>query len=263
MTASGLTLFELAGADSELRFSPHCWKTRMALAHKGLEADRVPWRFVDKAKIAFSGQSLVPVLVHGDESISDSWRIALYLEECFPAGPSLFGATRVIPVAHFVNSWADATLLPAIARIILVDIYNCVDARDRSYLRSSREKYFGMSLEAVVADQPAHLSAFRTALQPLRRMLKNQDFICGEAPAYADYCVFGMFMWARCCSTIELLEDDDHVHPWRERLLDSFGGLARSAPSRQYPDGRPLVTEEGTVGAPSSTPSLTGGLDRQ
>jgi glutathione S-transferase len=51
----------------------------MALAHKGLEADRVPWRFVDKDKIAFSGQSLVPVLVHGDESISDSWRIALYL----------------------------------------------------------------------------------------------------------------------------------------------------------------------------------------
>ena len=79
MTAPGLTLFELAGANSELRFSPHCWKTRMALAHKGLEADRVPWRFIDKAKIAFSGQSLMPVLVHGDESISDSWRIALYL----------------------------------------------------------------------------------------------------------------------------------------------------------------------------------------
>lgn len=263
MTASGLTLFESAGADSELRFSPHCWKTRMALAHKGLEADRVPWRFVDKDKIAFSGQSLVPVLVHGDESISDSWGIALYLEECFPARPSLFGATSAMPVAHFVNSWADATLLPAIARLILLDIYNCVDARDRSYLRSSREKYFGMSLEAVVADQPAHLSAFRTALQPLRRMLKKQDFICGEAPAYADYCVFGMFMWARCCSTIELFEDDDQMHPWRERLLDSFGGLARSAPSRQYPDGRPLMTEDGAVGAPSSTPSLTSGLDRK
>jgi len=169
----------------------------MALAHKGLEADRVPWRFTDKAKIAFSGQSLVPVLVHGDESISDSWRIALYLEECFPAGPSLFGATSAIPVAHFVNSWADATLLPAIARIILVDIYNCVDARDRSYLRSSREKYFGMSLEAVVADQPAHLSAFRMALQPLRRMLKNQDFICGEAAIVCSGCSCGPAVAAR------------------------------------------------------------------
>jgi glutathione S-transferase len=252
MTASGLTLFELAGANSELRFSPHCWKTRLALAHKGLEAERVPWRFIDKAKIAFSGQSLVPVLVHGDETISDSWRIALYLEECFSARPSLFGGSSAIAVAHFVNSWADGTLLPAIARLILLDIYNCVDARDRSYLRSSREKYFGMSLEAVVADQPAHLSDFRRTLQPLRRMLKKQDFICGEAPAYADYCVFGMFMWARCCSTIELLEGDDAVLPWRERLLDSFGGLARSAPSRQYPDGPRLMTEDGS-GAPNST----------
>jgi glutathione S-transferase len=84
----------------------------MALAHKGLEADRVPWRFVDKAKIAFSGQSLVPVLVHGDESISDSWRIALYLEKSFSARPSLFGASSAIPVAHFVNTWADAAVLP-------------------------------------------------------------------------------------------------------------------------------------------------------
>jgi len=62
-----------------------------------------------------------------------------------------------------------------------------------------------MSLEAVVADQSAHLSAFRTALQPLRRMLKKQDFICGEAPAYADYCVFGCHV-GRCCSTSSFLK---------------------------------------------------------
>ncbi|MGL4964315.1 MAG: hypothetical protein ACRC67_24000 [Inquilinus sp.] len=51
--AAALTLYELAGADAALRFSPHCWKTRMALAHKGLEADRLPWRFTEKDAIAF------------------------------------------------------------------------------------------------------------------------------------------------------------------------------------------------------------------
>ena len=58
-----LTLYDLAGADASLRFSPHCWKIHMALAHR-LSAATVPWRFTDKEEIAFSGQKLVPVLLH-------------------------------------------------------------------------------------------------------------------------------------------------------------------------------------------------------
>jgi len=79
MITSNLTLYELAGADPAVRFSPHCWTVVMALAHKGLEAARVPLRFSDIHKVAFSGQALLPVLTHGTEIIGDSWRIALHL----------------------------------------------------------------------------------------------------------------------------------------------------------------------------------------
>jgi glutathione S-transferase len=233
MPPTDLTLYELAGADPELRFSPHCWKIRMALAHKGLDAERLPWRFTDQEKIAFSGQGLVPVLVHDGKTISDSWRIARYLEEKFPEKPSLFGSPDAIPLAGFVNSWADSTLLPAILRIIMLDIHHLVHEKDRDYFRSSREKKFGLSLEKFVADQPNHLADLRLKLTPLRQILKKQDFVSGSAPAYADYCVFGMFMWARCSSPKALLEEGDAVFNWRERLLDMFNGLARSAPSIQ------------------------------
>jgi glutathione S-transferase len=235
MMATDLTLYELAGANPSLRFSPHCWKVLMALAHKGLAAERVPLRLADKDRIAFSGQSLVPVLVDRKETVSDSWHIALHLEDRFPALPSLFGDRSAILVTRFVNSWADTVLLPAVARVILVDVYNCLDADDRSYFRSSREKRFGMPLEAVVADQPSHVTDLRKVLLPVRHVLTKQAFIGGESPTYADYCVFGMFMWARGCSTIDVLEVDDPVAVWRERLLDAFGGMARSAPSVQCP----------------------------
>jgi glutathione S-transferase len=235
MTATDLTLYELAGANPNLRFSPHCWKVLMALAHKGLAAERVPLRFADKERIAFSGQSLVPVLVDRKETVSDSWQIAVHLEDRFSALPSLFGSHGAIPVTRFVNSWADTVLLPAVARVILVDVYNCLDADDRSYFRASREKYFGMPLEAVVADQPSRLTDLRKSLLPVRHVLKKQAYIGGEAPTYADHCVFGMFMWARGCSAIELLEVDDPVALWRDLLLDSYGGLARSAPTVQRP----------------------------
>ncbi|MEP9377302.1 glutathione S-transferase family protein [Aquabacter sp. CN5-332] len=230
MTAQApIRIYELAGADPEVRFSPHCWKARMALAHKGLEAEGIPWRFTEKAEIAFSGQGLVPVMVDRGDVVFDSWRIAEYLEAHYPERPSLFGGEMGRAMSRFINGWADTTVMPAIARIIVLDIHDRVHEKDRDYFRASREKRFGMALEEVVADREKRLADLCQALTPLRHMLQHQPFICGDAPAYADYCAFGMFMWIRCISPVEALEPSDAVHAWRERLLDAFGGFARRA----------------------------------
>ena len=73
-------LYELQGR-ADKRLSPFCWRTRMALWHKGLEAEFIPVQFGQKDKIAFSGQKLVPVLEDNERVIHDSWTIACYLEE--------------------------------------------------------------------------------------------------------------------------------------------------------------------------------------
>ena len=91
-----LRLYDLAGSESDRRFSPYCWRTRMALAHKGLAFETIPWRFTEKDEIAPSGQKLVPVLVDGDRWIANSWTIANYLEHSFRARPpSLAALPRV------------------------------------------------------------------------------------------------------------------------------------------------------------------------
>ena len=36
-----ITLYELVGSDPSRPFSPHCWKIAWALAHKGLDFERV------------------------------------------------------------------------------------------------------------------------------------------------------------------------------------------------------------------------------
>ena len=73
-----LKLYELLG-DHDRRFSPYCWRIRMALAHKELEAEIIPCKFTDKALFAFSGQDRVPVLQDGETAIAVSWDIACYL----------------------------------------------------------------------------------------------------------------------------------------------------------------------------------------
>ncbi|WP_086078589.1 glutathione S-transferase family protein [Bordetella genomosp. 13] len=223
-----LRLFELAGADPDVRFSPYCWKIRMALAHKGLHAEGLPWRFIEKSRIAASGQERVPVLVHGDTWLHDSWRIARYLEDTFPDRPALFAGPGGEALARFVNSWADTALAPAITKVIIPDIPDGLHDGDRAYFVESREQRLG-SLQALRDDRVQHLDALRKVILPLRHTLRDQPYLAGDTPDYADYAVFGMFMWARCISPVELLQADDPVHAWRERLLDAHGGHARAA----------------------------------
>ena len=225
-----LALYELAGADPSVRFSPHCWKTRFALAHKGLSAERRPWRFTEKAAIAFAGTDKVPVLVDGDRAVADSWAIAEHLEAAYPERPSLFGAPDAAAVTRFVNAWADAVVMPALSRLIITDVFAAVAPEDRAYFRSSREQRFGMALELVTADRKSGLAAFRTLLAPLRRILADQPFVGGGAPRYADHCAFAPLMWARCVSDLAVLEPCDVVAGWAERMLEAYDGLARNAP---------------------------------
>jgi glutathione S-transferase len=223
-----IILYDLAGADPELRFSPYCWRTRFALAHKGLLVETVPWRFTEGEAIAFSGQGKVPVIRDEGKVVSDSWAIAKYLEDQVSA-PTLFGGPVGRAHALFVNSWADAVLIGPIARLIVRDIFDIIDPKDRDYFRSSREARFGMSLEAVQDGRDERLAAFRELLLPVRLVLRRQAWLGGAAPSYADHIVAGTLMWPRCASRIALLEANDPVAQWQDRALDLYGGLGRSA----------------------------------
>lgn len=221
-----MTLYELVGADPAQRFSPFCWRTRFALAHKGLEAEVAPWRFTEGHRLAFSGQALVPVLVDGDTVLSDSWRIAEWLEAHHPE-PSLFRGGAA--ATRFINAWADSVLHPALARLILLDIHDCLAPADQAYFRTSREARFGQTLEAVQAGRAQDVLAFRKTLQPLRMTLSAQDWLGGDAPGYADHIVLGSLQWARCVSGFRLLAEDDPVHAWRARGFALYGGMAMAA----------------------------------
>lgn len=225
-----IEMHDLAGADASLRFSPYCWRTRLALAHKGLLVQTIPWRFTEKDALAFSGQGRVPVIRDGDRVVHDSWAIAEYLEDTYPDRPSLFGGATGRAHARFINAWADSVVLMAIARLIVRDVLDVVDAKDRGYFRESREERFGMTLEAVQEGRDVRVAEFRALLTPARLVLGRQPWLGGKMPTYADHILFGTLQWPRCASRFEVLAEDDPVAEWRERMLDLFDGLGRQVP---------------------------------
>ena len=228
-----IQLYDLAGAEDDRRFSPYCWRTKMALKHKGLEFEAIPWRFTEKDRIEFTGSKTVPVIVDGDRAVYESFEIAVYLDEAYPSRPGLFEGTESRALSFFLSHWAVRTLHAPLLRVILMDIYRQLHEKDKAYFRESREKRLGGRLEDVAADQKKWLAEFRGALEPLRPGLVQSAFVSGKGPGFADYIVFGPFQWARSVSPVRLLEPDDPVFKWRERMLELFGGYAREA--KGYP----------------------------
>jgi glutathione S-transferase len=224
-----ITLYDLAGAEDDRRFSPYCWRIRMALKHKGLEFETVPWRFTEKEVIAPHGSSTVPVLIDGGRAVGDSWTIAEYLEQAYPSRPALFGGQESRTLSLFFSHWTVRALHPLLMRVVVLDLFGIVHEKDRAYFRESREKRFGMSLEALAAEPPRKLADLRAALEPLRPVISQNLFLSGHGPGFADYILFGTFQWARMVSPIRLLELDDPLYAWRERMLELFGGYARQA----------------------------------
>ncbi|HEY7240668.1 MAG TPA: glutathione S-transferase family protein [Burkholderiales bacterium] len=228
-----IQLYDLAAAEDDRRFSPYCWRTKMALKHKGLEFETVPWRFTEKDRIEFTGSSTVPVIVDGQRAVYDSFEIAVYLDEAYPSRPGLFEGTESRALSLFLHHWALRSLHPPLLRAILLELFRHLHEKDKAYFRESREKRLGARLEDAGADPKKWLAEFRGALEPLRPALVQNAFVAGKGPGFADYIVFGTFQWARAVSPMRLLEPDDPVFKWRERMLDLFGGYAREA--KGYP----------------------------
>jgi glutathione S-transferase len=225
--------WELAGKEDDRLFSPNCWRVRMALAHKRLAAETVPWRFTEKSAIAFSGQGLVPVIQDGDREVHDSWSIVLHLDDAYPDRPPLFDGEQARALALFFKHWCERSVHGAMFRVIVTDLFTSLHDKDKPYFRETREKRFGKTLEALGGESHAALPALRAAFDPVRPLLVSQRFVSGSTPGFADYILFGPFQWARSVSPLRILDPDDPLYAWRERMLDLFDGMPRA--TRAYP----------------------------
>lgn len=237
----GIILYELCGRDPARLFSPHCWKARMALAHKGLDFESRPTAFTKIPDIAGGFSKTVPVLDDDGTLVKDSFEIARHLENAYPDRPSLFAGPGGEASARFVERWTQFVVQAPLLRLIVADIHGALDTPDQLYFRKDREGKLGKPLEDIQAGREERLEAFRELLRPLREMLKFQPFIGGESPLFHDYVVFGSLQWARVASPFKILADDDPVSDWFGRCLALYDGLGSKTKAAAWSEGRRLA----------------------
>jgi glutathione S-transferase len=214
-----IILYDLAGANPALRFSPYCWRTKLALHHKELEFQAFPHGFTDRGQIAKSGQSKVPVIDDDGRLVHDSWKIALYLDETYPDRPLLFPDAAARSQAKFINSWCDWSLLPNMRTLMVPEVIKVIAEADKAYFRTSREKALGMPLEQVGADREAAMKTFLQGLKPAAVTLDDQDFLHGAKPGYGDMALFGTLMWPFTLCPTDPIDRQSAIGKWFERML--------------------------------------------
>jgi glutathione S-transferase len=225
-----IILWELEGKGGR-RYSLFSWRTRMALRHKALPFESQPVCMSDKLAIAFSGGKTVPVVRDGETVVRDSWKIAEYVERAYPERPTLFGSEIGRGVMQAFNAWVDRAVVPAMLQVIAADIHERVAPADDTYFRESMERVLKRTLEQSSVEREEALRRFARTVEPMQAALKRQAYVCGEAPAYADYVLFSVFQWARIMSPTKVLAPEDPLCGWRERMLDLYGGFARQVPA--------------------------------
>jgi glutathione S-transferase len=225
---SRIRLHELV-LDNGRSASPYVWRTRYALAHKGLAFDSVPLGFTEIPK-AFNGRfKTLPVLEMGGSMLAESWDIAEHLDREFPHAPRLFSGPAEYAMVRLFEAWFLQEVVRRMFGLYALDVHNAARPEDRSYYRRSREaRVNGTTLEDFTAERASRLPAVREALNPLRTELARSAFLGGATPNYADYIALGAFYWAASVSTLPLLaRGDDVMRGWLERSMDLYGAMGR------------------------------------
>lgn len=221
-----IVLYDLVGADGR-RFSSNCWRTRLALAHKGLECETVPTPFTEISQVGDGSFKTIPVINDSGTWVGESWTIAEYLDDTYSDRPPVLGGSDGRQHARFVQNWVLSRISPLVMTMIVEDIYAQLTPEDKEYFYTTRCKRLGRDITGIQEGREERVLELRERLEPMRRIVKETPFLGGELPTYADYAALSPFIWARTVSPFALVEQDDPVYAWFQRILDLYDGLAR------------------------------------
>jgi glutathione S-transferase len=214
-------LYDLAGANDSLRFSPFCFRVKLALHIKNLDYQSELVRFTEKEKLTFSNQTFLPVLRDGDAVIADSWKILQHLDHQYPHTAALFNPAEAASI-NFIRHWCDKSLHTALFFVALPFVHANLAEKDQVYFRETREKRIGKTLEAVAGERDLHMANLQRTVEPLRATLADQAYLAGDAPGVADLLVLSALMWPMSVVPFSLFENDDVINAWIIRTKQAW-----------------------------------------
>ena len=215
-----LKLYDLCGKNN-IRFSPPCWTIKLCLVYKDISFETIPVGFSEKYKIAFTNQNLVPILKSNDHFVCDSWDIINWLEQNYSQNPLFLNSSNKT-FSYFLYHWTSKELLPVLFKVLANEIPKILDGKDLEYFIKTREENIKAPLSKLKPLAPAAIINFRKLVNPIRKIIKENNYISGKNPGLEDFIFFGNLKWVQSCNNYPLLEDDDLIKKWFSEIHKIF-----------------------------------------
>ena len=122
-------------------------------------------------------------------------------------------------------------ITPSIAKMVMADIPGVLNDADKAYFVESREKRFGISLSQKSLPIVRRLKPqFKTQLDPFRRAMAKTGWIswAWRKPGHGRLCpLWHPAMGRVSVQLLKIIDDDDVIATWMEKMLDLHDGLGR------------------------------------
>lgn len=205
-------LYERAGADG-LCPSPACWRARIALALKGIDAERKALRFADVELLAReTGSRTVPVLAMGGAMIAGSDVIAARLDATVRSGPALIGEGAAAAGAELEREFG-----ARVGPLVCADFRRRLLPEDRDYYTASRQARYGRSFEELETVRSGLELDLAFSIGRLEPRLDECRELAGDEAGWQDIVVYTYMLWIAFASPRSMPELVNPVRTWFER----------------------------------------------
>lgn len=201
--------------------SPFCAKVRKILDYKGLDYEIFEIDYLERKELlAASGQIMVPALtLEGGETLVDSTRIALRLEELHPEPTVLPPGSRGLHLA--LNRYFDNELEDALFKVALPDElahFRRLGSDRLAFYRFIRERKYGAGFcERVLREHEANWAIVRDLLGPLEEDLADKAFLLGRV-GLADFALYGQLFYLAFTGELKIPVELANLRAWFERV---------------------------------------------
>ncbi|KIM41198.1 hypothetical protein M413DRAFT_445896 [Hebeloma cylindrosporum] len=207
-----ITFYDIPSSLPGCAWSPNTFKTRYTLNFKGIpyKTEWVEYPDIEplckKLGIPPSSKDYYTLPAIHDPStgvyISDSIRIAEYLERTYPDTPQVFPHNTLPLQDAFVVAFAGN--LTALWNFIIPAICDKLSPRSEEYFRRTREKSFGKAMEDIVPKGEVAVAEWAKFKEGMGKIdawyAKNRGkgpFLLGETPSWGDIVIASYFLWMR------------------------------------------------------------------
>ncbi|KLO18009.1 hypothetical protein SCHPADRAFT_900006 [Schizopora paradoxa] len=209
-----ITLYDIPSTAPGRTLSPNVFKARIALTSfktEWLETPDIEPKMkeigAEPTAVKEDGSPFYTLPVIHDHStgriVSDSMRIARYLEETYPDKPSLFPHGAVAPIMMFDSFFFPTAIAPGIELVVHGSLKRCTPV-SAEFIRKARGKDLMARVDELEQPGPrreALLAGLKDGFSKIAKILlangEGATFFYGKTMSYADVIVIAHVLWMK------------------------------------------------------------------